>query len=373
MGRLITYRKDVIHANPYVKYMVGLLGSWGVFFLLFTWLEWFQNWNTYGTPFVGCFSALVYIYSALMAIATVVALVVDRKKIVGHCKHVYSFTKRQLKSLWANKLSAVYVLIFAVVLLIQCFFAYKYQINEWSYDDYDYVVSSQDTLSHDVLANTSIITGQQQVMLEKRAVSSWTTYIAYLARTSGFDVTTISHTILPVVLLLVAYLVYYYIASLLFKGREDRWIFMDILAVSFMFGLYSHYSLTFRLLCTIWQGKAAFFAIAVPFLIAYFIQLYSASTRESVMPVVAVSMGATSLSAMSMVVIGMVVVLCWVIMSIHNRKPANPVYLIAGLIGPIYQVVFYYMVCLLLEDMQGGWPQHFQRSRENSWWYKWFG
>lgn len=374
-GQLITYRvKDESLKTPIIVYITGLLGSWGLFYVLFAALEWHQNWITFNEIVTGCFTGLTYIYSVVCGIVVVIAGVIFAKKFKSFKAETGDYLKCTKDDYLANKFTFIYLGIFIVALAIQCYFAFGYEINEWSYDDYDYVVSSLDTISNDVLANTSVITGSPQTMLEKRAVASWTTYIAYLAKVSGFEVTTICHTILPVLLLLVAYSVYFWISGLLFKEIDNRLIFMDIFAVALMFGQYSHYSLTFRMLCTLWQGKAVLFTISVPFLLAYFIKLYSVDIDNgNILPLIAVSLGSTSLSAMSMMVVGLVVVLTWIAMSIYSKKPQSLRYLIAGMVGPLFQYVFYKLIVLLLEDMQGHWPQHFNRSREKSWWYRWFG
>ena len=82
---------------------------------------------------------------------------------------------------------------------------------EESYDDYDYVVTSNDTIDSDTISYVNFIDGTMPNVSEKRAVASWGTYVAMLAKLSGFEVTTVYHTILPVLLLLVAYLDFYYI------------------------------------------------------------------------------------------------------------------------------------------------------------------
>ena len=374
-GQLITYRvKEESLKTPIIVYITGLLGSWGVFYLLFAVLEWHQNWITFNEIVTGCFTGLSIAYSAICLIVVVAAAFLFFKKRKQFTGDTADYLKNTADDYRKNKFTFIYLGIFILLVAIQCYFAFGYEINEWSYDDYDYVVSSLDTLDKDILANTNIVTGAPQTMLEKRAVASWTTYISYLAKVSGFEVTTICHTIMPVLLLLVAYAVYFWISGLLFKEIDNRLIFMNIFATALMFGQYSHYSLTFRMLCTLWQGKAVLFTISVPFLLAYYIKLYSEDIDNGcILPLIAVSMGSTSLSAMSMMVVGLVVVLTWVAMSIYSKKPQSLRYLIAGMTGPIFQYVFYQLIVLLLEDMQGHWPQHFNRSREKSWWYRWFG
>ncbi len=375
MGRIITYKaKGECFENGFVRYITGLISSWGIFYVLFSLLEWFQNWNTYNEPFIGCYSALKYSYMVVSIAMVVVWLILDWKRFFGIKDFIKTFFSNLYKEIKTNRFLPIYIAFFALALLVQSYFAYKYEINEWSYDDYDYVVSSVDTINNDILSNSSIYTGDSQYMQTKRAASSWTTYIAFISDISGYDVTTVCHTILPVILMWVAYVVYFIIAQALFNKKEDVFIFMTLLSVIFIFGNHSHYALTFRMLCTIWQGKAVLFAVIVPFMYYYFMKLFDGEiTNKNILPTIAISMGATSLSTMSMMIIGLLVGSIWITTSIYHKKIQSIRYLIAGLIGPVYQLIFYWLICLLLEDMQGGWPQHFNRSRGNSWWYKWFG
>lgn len=375
VGRLITYRvKEPTHKSPTVTYVVGLFATYGIFFLLCSALTWFQYWETYNVPFTGCFTALTYAYSVLLAILVIVWLIKDRQAIA----RIPAFLKERVGGdivgqTRKNIFTIGYALIFALLLLAQVYFAYGYEVNEWSYDDYDYVANSQDTISSDTLSYVNYITGEMPFTASKRAATSWPTYIAYLARVSGFEVTTVCHTILPVIFLFIAYGVYYYMSGLLFKEMDNRLIFMDLLSVAFIFGDYSHYSMTFRLLCTIWQGKAILSAIAVPFLIVYLAYIYKEDfDAKNILPIVAFSLGVASLTTMSMLMLSLTALLMWLIMGIYKRKPASFRYLLASMAGPLFQIFFYNMINLLFKDMLG-YVRVFKRGRDISWWYKWFG
>ncbi|MCR4695262.1 MAG: hypothetical protein K5773_08095 [Pseudobutyrivibrio sp.] len=376
LGRLITYRESNARANKYLaNYLVGLFGSWAIFYLMFAILEWHQNWNTYEVPFTGVFTALTIVYSCVMGIIFLVWIIKDRKNILPFFAQCKTRLTGLFEKIRADRFLALYMILAAGLLLVQLYFAYAYEINEWSYDDYDYVVASMDTIDNDLLANSNIYTGQPQYMTEKRAAASWTTMVAYFSQVSGFEVTTICHTILPVVLLLVAYIAYYYMATLIFNRIDNRMIFMILLQLGFIFGNYSHYSVTFRLLGAIWQGKAILTAIAVPFILAYLLDSYSKEIRGSrTVAIAAISLGACSLTTMATPMIGLLAGAAYIVACIHKRGFASFRYLIASVFGPVFQAIFLMLITWLLEDMSGNWPKHFpNRGRDNSWWYKWFG
>ncbi len=374
VGRLITYPvKNPLHKQPAAVYVLGLFASFGVFFILYGILVWFQYWNTFDVPITGCFTALVWSYSVVIAILVVLWLWLDRAAIRG----IFSYIRQRLSS-WQRDIKGdvfvlVYGIIFAAVLLVQLYFAYGYEVNEWSYDDYDYVVNSQDMISSDTLSYVSYTTGEMPNNQEKRVVVSWPAYISYLAKISGFEVTTVAHTIMPPLFLLIAYLVYFYLSGLIFTKLDNRLIFMILLAVGFAFGLHSHYSVSFRLLCTIWQGKAILSAILVPFMITHLAFLYSDKVdRGNLLPLVSIAIGSCSLTTMSMLLFPMTVILMWLVMSIYHRRLYEVSYLIACLAGPVLALGFYFLITILFSDMQGL-THYFIRGRDINWWYKWFG
>ncbi len=374
VGRLITYPvKNPLHKQPAAVYVLGLFASFGVFFILYGILVWFQYWNTFDVPITGCFTALVWSYSVVIAILVVLWLWLDRAAIRG----IFSYIRQRLSS-WQRDIKGdvfvlIYGIIFAAVLLAQLYFAYGYEVNEWSYDDYDYVVNSQDMISSDTLSYVSYTTGEMPNNQEKRVVVSWPAYISYLAKISGFEVTTVAHTIMPPLFLLIAYLVYFYLSGLIFTKLDNRLIFMILLAVGFAFGLHSHYSVSFRLLCTIWQGKAILSAILVPFMITHLAFLYSDKVdRGNLLPLVSIAIGSCSLTTMSMLLFPMTVILMWLVMSIYHRRLYEVSYLIACLAGPVLALGFYFLITILFSDMQGL-THYFIRGRDINWWYKWFG
>ncbi len=379
IGRLITYtKKNPSGESPVVTYFLGWFSSLGIFYFLCSLLEWHQYWNTIREPFVGCFSALCVSYSTVTAVLTLIWVKKDFKNIkilVSKVKEGILNRKLNLiTEIKKNMPVIVYAGVFLILLLIQLYFAYDYEIGLWSYDDYDYVVNSQDTITTDTIAYANYITGEMPFTADKRAVTAWPTYIAYLAKISGFEVATVCHTIMPVILLLVAYLGLYYMATFLFEDFENRMIFMSILAFTFMFGFYSHNALTFRLLAAIWQGKSVLYVMGVPFLMIYLFEIYKGEVVNSkLLPLALTSLGISSLSSMVMVLLPCLNLGIWFVMCIYHKRIYGVRYLIASMFGCIYLYVFYILMSMLLSDMSGGWPQYFTRGYDVNWWYRWFG
>lgn len=375
LGRLITYKQTDNKDSAIATYIIGLFGSFAIFYVLCSLLEWHQYWNTFTEPFTGCFTALCIAYSVVIAILLIVWMIKDKAAIKASIGNIKKWLSEKLNQIKANKFLGIYMIAFAAILIVQLYFAFAYEINEWSYDDYDYVVNSQDTITTDTIAYANYVNGEMPYTAEKRAVTAWPTFIAYMAKVSSFEVTTVCHTIMPVILLIVAYIVYYYIASFIFKDAENRFIFLVLLSVANIFGLYSHYSSTFRLLGAIWQGKALLTAVAIPFFTIYLFETYKNNfDKHKVISLAMISLGAASLTTMSALLITITVVSAWIAMSIYNRKIVDLRYLISSLFGVIYLVVFYTLMSALIKDMhRADGEVFFKRGRDINWWYKWFG
>ncbi len=374
IGRLITYRQEPNNRDSAVAtYILGLFGSFGIFYVFCALLEWHQYWNTFTEPFTGCFTALCIVYSLVIGILVIRWIIKDFQAIKSFKEYITGRVKSVIDTFKSNRFTLIYSLIFLVLLMVQLYFAYGYEINEWSYDDYDYVVNSQDTIDTDTIAYVNYINGTAPFTSDKRAVTAWPTYIAYLAKISGFEVATVCHTILPVILLLIAYLVIYYIAEYLLKNTENRMVFMTLAAVLYIFGSYSHYSPSFRLLGALWQGKAVLSVIAIPFFIFYLIRNYDIPKKGTCIPTALFSLGACSLTTMSALLITVAAVGTWICLSIYKRKIQSIRYFISSMIGVLFLIVFYILMSMLIHDMTNTENNYFIRGRDINWWYKWFG
>ncbi len=370
VGRLITYRA---RTNWIADYLVGFFGNLAIFYILYSIVEWLQNWCTVKDPLHGAFSLLLVVYAVVMVLIFGLWIWIEHSRY----KKVYTKIRYKIASVKSNVISdkyiIVYTIFFAALLILQLYMAFGYEINQWSYDDYDYVVTSKDSIESDTISYVNYIDGTMPNVQEKRAVASWGTYVAMLSYTTGFEVTTVYHTILPVFLLLLAYMNFYYIGSFIFKNIEDRLIFLIILSVANIFGLYSHYSSTFRLLGAIWQGKAVLSVIAIPFFALYLIRAYKKEIKAAYMlPIAAISIGASSLTSLAVLFVPIITVLIWGMMCVYHRKIYGIRYLIASLVGPIYVGIFYLFVWMLQQDTQNNEFKYFRSRIENQWILKWF-
>lgn len=370
VGRLITYKK---HTGFLADYLVGFFANLGIFYILYSIIVWIQDWITIVYPVYGGFTMLLRAYFIVIALICIAELILEARRIPEIFQYIKSKAAYISSEIKGDRYVAIYAVMFILLIGLQGYMAYGYEINEWSYDDYDYVVLSEDTISTDTLSYVNFIDGSLPNTSEKRTVTSWMTYMAMLTKMSGFEVTTVCHTIAPVFLILLAYMAHYYIAKFLLKKLDDRLIFMIVLSVAYIFGLYSHYSSTFRLLGALWQGKAVLSIIAVPFFMIYLVKAYEADLDNGyLLPVAAVSLGTCSLTSMAMMLIPMVAIFTWIVMSVYHKRIYGIRYLIASLFGPAYLGAFYILFWMLQQDMKSYDFKYFKFRQRNDWWYQWF-
>lgn len=327
LGELITYKDTSDIVKPFqVRYIMGLFLELSLFWVLCVPMTFLK------VPF----TVLTIIYSCVVLVLGSVAIwVCYRKKQFGknlkHCKDI-------LSGGW----TLVYFVMFIALLGIQLYYTALYEGTVWTADDADYIVHSMNTISSDHMYLNSTVTGFETVFIFKRILNSWSIYIAYLSRISGFHVTTIAHTIIPVVFLLVAYVVYSYIAVCWLDKREDRFIFLILVSVVFMFGHYSQYSLTFRLLVTLWQGKAVLSAIVIPFLIAFLPKVYEQKLNmRALFYVILISMTSCSFTMMGSGMTIIIYIIMWLVTAVSKRRFTGVWYCLGGCVIPVIQMMLY--------------------------------
>lgn len=362
VGRLITYKSTLsCHKDPLVIYLIGFFGELSIMYVVNTLITFYQDFTHEKEPVKGCFTIICFVFGAMLVVSIFTWI---NRFIVGdgedegdeedELEEIADSTAEEtakgpaLRERIVNLLNQgqpitkhtyIYTAIFALILAFQLYFAYGYEINQWSYDDFDYVVYSVDNIANDMVGVTHFATGDIPSSNVQRMSVSWTTFVSYLSVVTGFDVATICHTYLTMILLVIAYLAYFYMSKVMFSDLENRMIFMVLLATAMMFGLYSHYSITFRILCAIWQGKAILSGISIPFLIAYLPRIYKKKRLRNIFPLFVVAFGTCSLTVMSTLLVSITAVLMCISLCIYKRKIVAVIPTMACLMGPVLQVL----------------------------------
>ncbi len=132
-------------------------------------------------------------------------------------------------------------------------------------DDAYYVVQSVIADESDSLYRILPYTGRSTDLDMRHAMAVFPLWIAYIARMTGIHATIMSHTVLPVFLIPLTYLIYYEIGKKLFKDKKDHLpSYMIFVCMLHIFGNVSIYNNATFLLMRTWQGKSMLANVVIP-------------------------------------------------------------------------------------------------------------
>lgn len=160
--------------------------------------------------------------------------------------------------------------VFVVLLLFQMGMAFFYA--SFDGDDAYYVVESVLAVQTDTMNTILPYTGGSTTLDIRHALAVITMWIAFIAKISGVHATILSHTLLPLFLIPLTYVIYIEIGRMLFRRDPNNLpMFMIIMAVLEMFGHTSISTSETFFLTRTWQGKAMLANVAVPLIIWLFL------------------------------------------------------------------------------------------------------
>lgn len=145
--------------------------------------------------------------------------------------------------------------------------------------------------------------------LAKDVPSPWMILIAAVSKIVWIHPTIMAHTILPGILVAIAYGTYWLIAEELFpKHKEDRALFMFFVSLINIHFSNSEYTSAVFLLTRIWQGKAVVAGIMIPFIFYLFMLVYHHPNRKEIYILMAIAdLASCLLSGMGIILIAMLI------------------------------------------------------------------
>lgn len=234
-------------------YLVGLIAMLGFFELLCVPMAFLK----------GSLSTLTWIYGGALVVVCLYAVVSGRKEL----RIRWNRTKQDLKGM----VSIAFFL--ALALIAFQTFVSVYYTTYAGLDDAGYIVYSLDAVSTDQIYGCSPYTGNTAFNEYKMLFTSWCIFISFLSRISGVHVAAVAHTVLPFILVPVAYGTLYLLGKRMSRGRLKSAAFFSLfINIIMIFSGYSFYSMTLRLNVCIWHGKAILAVIILPFLF-YFLSM----------------------------------------------------------------------------------------------------
>lgn len=205
-------------------------------------------------------SSLIVYFSGLMFVCSIIGLLMV---VFGMVNRTFSenFQFHNIKNI--TLINRLTWFLFLAMLGFQLFMAYY--LDTPNGDDAYYISIALIADKLDGLFVLSPYTGYTEGVDFRHAMSQFPIFYAFLARQSGLHVAIVAHRVIPIVLIILTYLIFYKIASALFDDDEDKVpIFMVLIAGVQLFGASSIYSNEVFFLTRTWQGKSILANIVIP-------------------------------------------------------------------------------------------------------------
>lgn len=228
---------------------------------------------------------IVVVFSIFLAVAGIIAFV---HIVRNNLKNIFCVNEK-----WHLYIIPILLILFQIAVSVIYNPEYVY-----SGDDTTYITMANDMNETDKIYLTDYLTGEECSLGDvspKYTLTSYLIFTAYLARISGLHVLFVCKTILPAVVIIMAYGIWMSMAKQLFgRNSEKVAIFMILLSVLNLFCGFSNYTLTFRLLVCSWQGKAILAVVALPYLFLIAWKIFLKDCQKSEMFILAAAMLAAS-------------------------------------------------------------------------------
>lgn len=148
-------------------------------------------------------------------------------------------------------------------------------------DDAYYVVQSLMAQQNGAMYRNLPYTGRSSVLDVRHVLAVFPMWIAFVAVKADLHATIVSHTVMPLLLIPLGYLVYYEIAKALFGShREKIPFFMIVMAMLQMFGNVSIYTNETFFLTRTWQGKSVAGNFVIPMLFLLLLWIFDREQKE---------------------------------------------------------------------------------------------
>lgn len=148
-------------------------------------------------------------------------------------------------------------------------------------DDAYYGVQALIAQQVDTLYRINPYTGRSAPLDVRHGLALFPVWEAYIGRMSGVHATIVSHSVVPLILIPLTYILYYQTGRVLFHGKKRQLpMFMTLMALWQMFGNISLYTTETFFLTRTWQGKSFAGNFVIPAVIWLFLCLFDEGERK---------------------------------------------------------------------------------------------
>lgn len=262
--------------------------------------------------FLRCsFTLLKNLWTIMMIILSIVSIIFNRKNIKDIVKQNVDEVKGLPKILTA---------IFLILLVLQCYYPFKYMHED--YDDSNFVAKATIARDTDALFKYNDAGYEYEDFPTRQVFSQFPHYTATIAVLSDTHPAVLARTIFPVVFIIIAYSFFYVFGMSLFKKDQTKaLVFLNILAVVYIFGDYSRYTNFVRLLYRTWQGKSLVANLTIPFIWYVFIEYIGKENSKFGWIVLGLCLSSSiTFSSMAFILPPMMVVILLFLYAIKDKK-----------------------------------------------------
>ena len=241
--RRLLWKRTPVSVCPAAVYAAGFVTMLAVFQIVAVPVILLETWG---------FPRIVTIYSILLAVLSAAGLIFGFPVLRGMTADAYALIAKKKRP---SVETALYWVIAVGLILFQMYMAYIHEFFDG--DDAYYVAQSVIAEQTDVLYRILPYTGLSTSLDIRHALASLPIWEAYLARVTGIHPAIIAHSVLPLILIPLTYLVYYRIGMRLFKGAFRKTaVFLILVSLLQIFGNTSIYTNATFFLMRTWQGKS---------------------------------------------------------------------------------------------------------------------
>ena len=192
---------------------------------------------------------------AVLCLAGVLSFIIRRKMLLSGI---------QGRNKGSRHIAPLMAVVLICILFQMVFVTEKQHIDE---DDAYYLGTAVNAVEYDGLYTRDPYTGKK-VKADPEArymLASWPLFIAVLSKVSDIQAVKLAHMVLPAVVLLWCYLVYFLLAGWLYPEKPGHvWRFMFFVVLMHTFAGYSIYNAQVFVMIRSWQGKAVLCGVGLP-------------------------------------------------------------------------------------------------------------
>ena len=241
--RRLLWKRTPVSVCPAAVYAAGFVTMLAVFQIVAVPVILLETWG---------FPRIVTIYSILLAVLSAAGLIFGFPVLRGMTADARTLVAKKKRP---SVETALYWVIAVGLVLFQMYMAYTHEFFDG--DDAYYVAQSVIAEQTDVLYRILPYTGLSTALDYRHALAALPIWEAYLARITGIHPAIIAHSVLPLLLIPLTYLVYYRIGMRLFKGAFRKTaVFLILVSLLQIFGNTSIYTNATFFLMRTWQGKS---------------------------------------------------------------------------------------------------------------------